>query len=56
MEVLSPIDSDEHYDDKIIAHEEKGRNIKNWAMIDILQNLKNQFGTKSWEFRYPVAN
>ena len=30
IEVLSAIDLDEYYVEKIVAHEEKGRNPKNW--------------------------
>ena len=30
IEVLSTIDLDEYYVEKIVAHKEKGRNLKNW--------------------------
>ena len=30
IEVLSAIDLDEYYVEKIVAHEEQGRNPKNW--------------------------
>ena len=34
IEVLSAIDLDEYYVDKIVAHEDKGRNPKNWKFKD----------------------
>ena len=31
LEVLSAVDLDEYYVKKIVAHEEKGKNPKNWS-------------------------
>ena len=48
IEVLTSIDLDEYYMDKIVTHEEKGKNSKNWKFKVKWSQEENVWINQNW--------